>query len=315
MFETIFGEARVAHTVIARSACDEAIQLSLRRHGLLPGACHRAALAPTRWLAMTGLMPMPGAFSLIATMRRLNESPVPGRADQDLIDADPWRHAGDEGDGAAEVFGLQHARLLLFARHHRPQLQDRRRHLAWRKTTRAQTVDAFVHVERMGQLQHRMFGGCVGRARHLRDMAAGPGRNVDDAAVLLLAHRRQHRAHAVQDAVEIDIDELVPAFELHVGPAALWNIDAGVVDQEVDTAMTANNLLRRSVHVRGFADVQRHRLALAATACNLRHHGVQRILAAPRNHHRPAVRGQRFRPGLADAAAAAGDPGYAFSII
>src|SRR5258708_19467092 len=149
MFETIFAEARVVHTVIARSACDEAIQLSLRRHGLLRGACHRAALAPTRWLAMTGLMLMPGAFALIATMRRLNKPPVPGRADQDLVDADPRRHAGDEGDGAAEVFGLQHPRLLLFARPHRPQFQDRRRHLPRRHPTRTPPVDPFVPLEGM----------------------------------------------------------------------------------------------------------------------------------------------------------------------
>jgi hypothetical protein len=32
---------------------DEAIQSSFVVSGLLRGACHRAALAPTRWLAMT----------------------------------------------------------------------------------------------------------------------------------------------------------------------------------------------------------------------------------------------------------------------
>jgi hypothetical protein len=53
--------------VIARSPCDEAIQLSSRgaKAGLLPpslmelrrtgrGACHRARIRATRWLAMTG---------------------------------------------------------------------------------------------------------------------------------------------------------------------------------------------------------------------------------------------------------------------
>jgi hypothetical protein len=41
--------------VIARSPCDEAIQLSLRgaKAGLLRGACHRARVRATRWLAMT----------------------------------------------------------------------------------------------------------------------------------------------------------------------------------------------------------------------------------------------------------------------
>ena len=41
------------------------------------------------------------ATQLIPVIRRLNKTPVPGRADQDFVDADPRRHAGDEGDGAA----------------------------------------------------------------------------------------------------------------------------------------------------------------------------------------------------------------------
>src|SRR5882757_10207817 len=40
---------------------------------------------------------------LIPIMRRLNKTAVVGRADQDLVHADPRRHAGDEGDGAAAI--------------------------------------------------------------------------------------------------------------------------------------------------------------------------------------------------------------------
>ena len=135
--------------------------------------------------------------------------------------------------------GCSILRLLLLGRHHRPQFQDRGCDLAGRQAAGAQTVDAFVHVERMGQRQHRVLGGGVGRARHFRDVTSGPGRDVDDAAVFLLAHRRQHRAHAIQHAVEIDLDQFVPAFQLHVGPAALRHIDAGAVDQQIDAAMLA----------------------------------------------------------------------------
>ena len=40
--------------VIARSASDEAIHICLLLlHGLLRGACHRARIRATRWLAMT----------------------------------------------------------------------------------------------------------------------------------------------------------------------------------------------------------------------------------------------------------------------
>jgi hypothetical protein len=46
---------------------------------------------------------------------------------------------------------------------------------------------------------------------------------------------------------------------------------------------------------------------------NRRHYAVERLLAAARHHHGPAVRRQRQRAGLADSAAATGDPGHAFS--
>src|SRR3954454_24437516 len=48
--------ANARPAVIARSACDEAIHLSaVPRDGLLRGACHRARIRATRWLAMTAI--------------------------------------------------------------------------------------------------------------------------------------------------------------------------------------------------------------------------------------------------------------------
>ena len=46
---------RQTRSVCARERSDKAIQLCLsrRRYGLLRGACHRAGVRPTRWLAMT----------------------------------------------------------------------------------------------------------------------------------------------------------------------------------------------------------------------------------------------------------------------
>src|SRR5258705_13881680 len=47
-------EREFMFTVIARSSCDEAIHsFFTRRNGLLRGACHRARIRATRWLAMT----------------------------------------------------------------------------------------------------------------------------------------------------------------------------------------------------------------------------------------------------------------------
>ena len=58
-------------------------------------------------------LPIGVAFaSLIPAPRRLDEAAIMRRADQDLVHAYPCRHAGDEGDGAAAIFRLQHFRLL-----------------------------------------------------------------------------------------------------------------------------------------------------------------------------------------------------------
>ncbi len=68
-------------------------------------------------------------------------------------------------------------------------------------------------------------------------------------------------------------------------------------------------------HIGGFADVERDRLGLAAGLDDLADHPFQRILAAPGNHDGPAIRRQRLRAGLADAAAPARHPCHAFPVI
>ena len=50
----IAGTTSMEYGVIARSESDEAIHsFFARRNGLLRGACHRARIRATRWLAMT----------------------------------------------------------------------------------------------------------------------------------------------------------------------------------------------------------------------------------------------------------------------
>ena len=146
-------------------------------------------------------------------------------------------------------------------------------------------------------------------------MTAGPGRDVDNAAVLLLPHRRQHRAHAVEHAVEIDLDQPVPALQFHVGPATLRHVDAGAVDQQVDPAVFGEDLVGGLVDVSLLADIERDRFRLAALFGDVGDHAFEFFLAAARNHHDPAIGRQKFRARLADSAAATGHPGHAFPVI
>src|SRR6476469_4811666 len=84
------------------------------------------------------LMVCPTSLPLIPTTRRLHKSAIPCRADEDLVDANSRRHAGDKGDGAAEIFGLKHAGLLLFRGDHRPQFEYRGCDLARRQAAGTQ---------------------------------------------------------------------------------------------------------------------------------------------------------------------------------
>jgi hypothetical protein len=146
-------------------------------------------------------------------------------------------------------------------------------------------------------------------------VTAGPGRDVDDAAVLLLPHGRQHRAHAVEHTIQVDLDDLVPAFQFHVGPAPLRHVEAGAVDQEVDPAVLCQDLVSCLVHIGLIADIELDRLGLAALCGDLGDDAFEFFLAATRNYHGPAVGRQKFRPRLADSAATTGHPGHAFPVI
>jgi hypothetical protein len=61
------------------------------------------------------------------------------------------------------------------------------------------------------------------------------GGDVDDPAPSGLDHVRQHRLGAVEDAVQVDVDDPLPGLEAEVGEA-LEPVHAGRVDQDGDRA-------------------------------------------------------------------------------
>ena len=126
-----------------------------------------------------------------------------------------------------------------FERRHRALLQDRRRHLAGQDRGGADAVHALLHVDRLGERDHGALGGVVRRPGEHARVAARPGGDVDDQAVLPRAHAGQHRVAAVEQAVEVDGDDVVPAFGGHGLEVALRAADvgAGAGDQDVDAAV------------------------------------------------------------------------------
>src|SRR6185437_13861463 len=116
-----------------------------------------------------------------------------------------------------------------------------RRHLAWADDTAADAVDAFLVVERHGHRYHAVLARIIGRAGQIRFELPGPGRHVDDEAVLARAHRGQHGMRAIERAIEIDGDDLIEAVGGEVLPEAVREIDAGAVDEDVDPSVPIEN--------------------------------------------------------------------------
>ena len=88
----------------------------------------------------------------------------------------------------------------------------------------------------LGQPDHRVFGGDIGRHARRRHQPGDRG-GVDDRAAFLLQHDRQHMAQAEKDALDVDRDDLVERLLVMFGGVRPFALDAGVVEKAVDRAM------------------------------------------------------------------------------
>lgn len=85
----------------------------------------------------------------------------------------------------------------------------------------------------LGKSDDCRFGG---RVVGLPEIAVGRrGGDVDDFAVVLLSHERDHVFAAVVEAVEVDVNDLIPLIAGHFVEQRVSD-DSGVVDQNVNTA-------------------------------------------------------------------------------
>ena len=105
--------------------------------------------------------------------------------------------------------------------------------------------------------------------------------DVHDPPAAALAHLRQDRATTVEHAGQIRIEDGVPRLERHVG-CRLERADAGVVDQNIDTAELVDSGRNKVLHVRVVAHVSPHREhALAQPLPGF----MERPVAGPRYCH------------------------------
>src|SRR5262249_48657611 len=105
----------------------------------------------------------------------------------------------------------------------------------------------------------------------LADVArlADDGADVHDAPAASLEHVVEHRLHHVEAAREVHSEHGVPVIDRHL-PDGLVDVDAGVVDQEVDPTLLVQHLFDDAAAGFGRRDIalmDRHRPALRTLVC------------------------------------------------
>ena len=159
------------------------------------------------------------------------------------------RGAADEGGLVGEQEGHDLGDLLGLAESpdrverfqggqgHVRSLRDTRGH----DETRVHGVDAdallaVLQGRGLGQTGHRMLGGgVVGQVLHGGE--SGDGGGVDDRAAARGQDLGNLVFQAVEDAVEVDVDDLLPVGDLQVRNVLLRADDAGVVEGQVQCAV------------------------------------------------------------------------------
>ena len=96
-------------------------------------------------------------------------------------------------------------------------------------------VPVHSQAARLGQPDHRMLAGAVDRDMRRADQARDRG-GVDDAALVLLQHHRQHMLHAEEHADHVDVEHAAKPFQRIFRDRLDLALDAGVVVEHVDGA-------------------------------------------------------------------------------
>jgi hypothetical protein len=118
----------------------------------------------------------------------------------------------------------------------------------------------------------------------------------------LRAEDRQRRGDAVQDALEVDVDHLLPVLDAQRVQGRDRH-HAGVVDQHVQAPEALTGQLDERGHVLAPAHVGGHRRDRAAVGGDAGSHRLQARGSAGPEHDAGAALGQQLRSRLADPAA------------
>ena len=124
---------------------------------------------------------------------------------------------------------------------------------------------------------------------------------------LLLEHVRQHRLHAVERALDVEVEGFLHQRVVDLEELGAADRGARRVEQELHGAERIERALDHVVDLRALGDVDLQRQRLAALGVDLRGGFLDAGLVEVGADHVGALAGEDVRGGAADAAAGAGD--------
>src|SRR6516162_11233877 len=151
-----------------------------------------------------------------------------------------------------------------------------------------------------------MLGGDIGRHAGSTEQSGYRG-GVDNGAVPLLQHHRQHMPHSEKYALQIDPNDCIEnrlVIFLHRHDFAL---DAGIVEEAVDRIIGIERGLDVILHIDGFCDVGMDEASISATLTHKLGAGLAFSSIEINYHDLRAAPREAERGGAADTATAAGD--------
>ena len=155
--------------------------------------------------------------------------------------------------GAADP-GIVHLRTVL------DECIERRRDIGRRHRIDADAARAPFGRQRLGQMVHRGLRGIVVTLfLRLVDDEPRHRADIDDGARSRRQHVPAEGAAAPEGAVEVDVDHIEPVFVGDLFGRRLAAGDAGIVDENVDLAVTRHQFIRGLGDAAGIRDVQDRR--------------------------------------------------------
>jgi len=173
-----------------------------------------------------------GADLSLRSVAGLDEFLV-GRLDDEFGDNDVFGKLGDGDDEGGNVLGVDHAGFLFVGDFDGAFIEDGGVDLAGKDAGDADAILRFLGIDGGGHAGDSEFRGRVGHAGEGVSAFAGDGGDVENEAILALAHRGEGGVDEIEEAGAVDREELVEVVGVDLADLAFGDIDASGVDEDI----------------------------------------------------------------------------------